>query len=155
MRTPVKGKNRTDVHIDINIGRSVQRVKNEDIVPSGKFLPHTDKIRLFLRGHGADSPAAFHAVDKDAVGDGVHFLDLLSLHIDFSRTAKNIQQASLTDAPGNGLARENQIIQETGKHAGSLGSHFLTQQQMLGNRNVCHDKLHENVKSRCGEGGCQ
>ena len=137
----MQGKNGAHVHVDVDVGGAVQRIENQNVIAPGEFRPHADQLGLLFGSHGADGPAAFHAVDKNTVGNGVHFLDVFSLHIDFSGAAENIQQTGLIDAAGNGLAGQDQVIQQAGEHTGSLRGHLLMQQQMFGNRNVCHEEL--------------
>ena len=139
-RTAQDGKDGAHVDVDINVGRTIKRIEDKDVIPTGEFGPHTHQFRLFLGAHGTQGPATLHAVQKDAIGDAVHLLDVLALDVHFARAAKDIQQTGFVYPSGDGLPRQDQVIQKTGELAGGLGGTFLVQQKVFGNGNVGHEK---------------
>ena len=139
-RTAQDGEDGAHIDVDIDVGRAIKRVENQDVIATGEFRAHAHQFRLFLGAHGAQGTTAFHTVKKDTVGDAVHLLHVLALDVHFARAAEDIQQAGFVDPPGDGLARQDQVIQKTGELAGCLGRAFLMQQKVFGNGNVGHGK---------------
>ena len=139
-RTAQDGEDGAHIDVDVDIGRTIERVEDQDIIAAGKFRSHAHQLRLFLGAHGAQGAAAFHAVEQDAIGDAVHLLHVLALDVHLARAAEDIQQTGLVDPAGDGLPRQDQVIQKTGELAGSLGRALLMQQKMFGNGNVGHEK---------------
>ena len=135
------GKNGAHIDVDVDIGRTIQGIEYQNIVPARKLRAHADQLRFFLGTHGAERAAALHAVEHNAVGDGVHFLHVFALHVHFARAAQNIQQPGLINAARNALAGKDQVVKQARKLARGLRAALLVQQQMLGNRNIGHKGL--------------
>ena len=90
-RAAQNGEDSTNIDIDIYVGRPIQRIKDQDIVTTRELRRNTDKVCLLLGAHGAKCAATLHAVQHDAVGNDVHFLDIFALHIDFPSPSKDVQ----------------------------------------------------------------
>ncbi len=153
-RPAQNGKDGADIDVHVNIGGTVQRVKNQNIIAAREFGSNTEEFRLLLGTHGAQRAATLHAIYHYPVGNGVHFLNVFTLDIDLASAAQNIQQTGLVDAAGNGIAGKNQIIQQSGKLSCCLRRALLVQQKVLGNGNVSHESLlDKSLKAGCPQAG--
>lgn len=118
------GKYGADIDVHINICRAVKRIKYKNIVSARKILAHAYKFSFFFRPLAQRAPQRSHAIQQDAVGDGIHLLHIFTLHIHFARAAENIKQASLGDTTGNAFSRKDQVVQKTSKLAVAWGLRF-------------------------------
>jgi hypothetical protein len=130
------GKDGADVDIDVDIRRAVKRVENDDVIAPGKRFRNLDDIRVFLRGHGAENAGTGQAMDEDAVGILIKFLDFLALNVDLTRKSEDIDQTGLVYGTTNDLGRQDYFIEQPRELPSGSRHHFLVQKDMFRDRDL-------------------
>ena len=82
LRRAQDGKNATHRHVHINVGRTVQRVKNQQVFAAGVGV--RDLVRQFhlLRRHSGEVTSPFSGTNEHFVAEHVKFFLHFSLHVD-------------------------------------------------------------------------
>src|SRR3989338_11601465 len=99
----VNGENGPNGDIHVNIGRTVEGIKIEDIIAIFIGLGDVDEILFLFTGHGTEHADVIHHSDHGLVGKLIQLLDVLPLNIGDSRRSYDIEEAGPVDLTENNL----------------------------------------------------
>mmetsp|Transcript_11486 Transcript_11486/g.22952 ORF Transcript_11486/g.22952 Transcript_11486/m.22952 type:complete len:266 (+) Transcript_11486:271-1068(+) len=100
----IDSENGTDRDSSVDVGGSIQRIKDNNIVPREGFL-NSNWLVFLLRGNHSGTTRGTKAVGEDFVGNNIELLLILSLHVLFSSKSCQVGNTSTVDKGSNLLAR--------------------------------------------------
>src|SRR5690606_24709962 len=112
----VNGKDGPDGNIDIDIGRSVQRVNCDYIFAA--FVFQVDHFIVFLRYNRTYLAALCQRPDESDIGNNIQVLLFFPLHIDLYKCTNDICQTCPIDLPINEFCGQSNVPQELGQFTG-------------------------------------
>ena len=130
-------EDRADRDIDIDVGRTIQRVEEQQETTARVIGGDRADLLDFLGGHRRQVAAPFVGLDQDVVGDDIELLLGLTLHIVTASLAQHAGEGALGNIDGNGLDRTGDDFHQQAQ----IGAHqalALLLDQELGERDSTH-----------------
>ncbi len=117
----VDREDRADGHVDVDVGRAVERVETNEVVAGLASDVGLAELVLLLARQRADHRQVVEQRDQQVVGDRVELGDLLALDVGVPGLAQHVGQAGAVDVARDDLGRGGDVAQQDGEvAAGSL-----------------------------------
>ena len=78
---PYHREDRPDRNVDVDVGRSVERIEKQAVLATAEVGRNVDDPRLLLRSQGAQPAAMIDCLDDDLVGQNIQLLLRLALDV--------------------------------------------------------------------------
>ena len=103
-------KDRADAHRIVDVGRSVQRVKEHHVPAAGVLLWDGDDVGDLLRAHDGQAPGELVEAHDGRIGVLVELGYLLSLHVESPGQPQDIGQSGPRRLAGDQFAGQGQVV---------------------------------------------
>src|SRR5579883_238091 len=130
-RTAVDGKDGTDVDVDVDVGRAIERVENDGVFAGALLAIEGDRLLVFFRDERGDGIAQPEAMQQRIVGINIKLLLLLTLYVDFADIAEDIEQARAADFGLGHFGGEGESGEQPGESSAGMREALLFVQDML------------------------
>src|SRR5438105_11924283 len=114
------GEDRSDRNVDVDIGRAVEGIEQQDVLAASKVLGDLNDARLLFRRHRAQTSGMVHRLDDDLIRDDVELLLNFTLNVLRFRRAENVGQTGHADLARDHLRRKRNVVQDAGELARRL-----------------------------------
>ena len=121
-----------DAHVDVDVGRAVERVKHQQVFALGVAVGHdVDGFHLFA-GHGRQVTAPFVGLDQHLVGDDVELLLHLALHVLATSHTQDAGQVALAHGLADALASPRHHLEQQTQLGGDVAVFALLFDEVAG-----------------------
>ena len=120
-----------DVDIDVDIGRAVQRIEDDDVAAGFDAAVEGHRLLVLLADQRGDGVAQPQTVQQRLVGKDVQLLLLLALHVGLPDRAQDIAQAGRADLGLDHLGCQRDAAEEPTEPAAGLADLLLLLQDVL------------------------
>jgi hypothetical protein len=98
------GEDGADGDVDVDVGRAVERVEQQQIFAARVVLGDREHGVHFFRGHGGQMSAPLIGVDQHIVGDDVELLLHFALHVAGAGGAEHVAQCAFVHGDADAFA---------------------------------------------------
>jgi hypothetical protein len=116
--------------IEIDVGRSVERVEYEHVVAGRILIRNWNQILLLFRRHAAQPPGVIVELVERTLRVHVELLYFFALHVLVSRGTENIGEAGALRAACDQLGGQRDVVEKTRESAGGVGETLLLPQNV-------------------------
>src|SRR5580658_7340755 len=127
----IDGENCADVHVHIDVGRSIKRVEDDDVFPRVRLPAESDRLVVLFRNQCRDRLADAKAVQQRFIRIDVKLLLGLALDIGLPGGPQDITQARATDLGFNHFRGKGNSRKKPGEVPRSVRNFTLLLQYVL------------------------
>ena len=106
-----------DRAVDVGVGRAIQRVEHQQVLAARILGRQVVDVVHLLGGEGGDVAGPFVALDEQVVGDHIQLFLGLALDVLGVGGAEHAHQAAVADGAGDGLAGDDDVVDQRGEIA--------------------------------------
>jgi hypothetical protein len=129
--TAQDGEDRTNADVYVDVGRAVERIEDNDVLPALGAVDG-DRLFVFFRDQEGDAFTRAQTMQDGLVGVDIKFLLSFALHIGGASGAENVHQSSSADLGLDHFSGQRHAGEQRGKVAASSRELiFLLLQNML------------------------